>query len=72
MSKTLHLMTQRGQPIGSERRCCECCGLMMVWRPDTFWQAHAYTDDERLYQDNHAEHTTCRTLRHAATTEGTT
>lgn len=42
---TLHLMTQRGQPYGSERRCCERCGLMMVSRPDLFWKLHTWTDE---------------------------
>ena len=26
----VHLVTQRGQPYGSVRRCCEICGIM-VW-----------------------------------------
>jgi hypothetical protein len=25
----LHLKTQRNQPFGSERRCCERCGIML-------------------------------------------
>ena len=29
-TETLHLMTQRNQPYGSERRCCERCGVM-IW-----------------------------------------
>ena len=33
---TLHLMTQRDQPMGSRRKCCENCGLMLVARPDSF------------------------------------
>ncbi len=32
MIQTLHLMTQRDQPYGSVRKCCEICGLMMVDR----------------------------------------
>lgn len=43
--KTLHLMTQRGQPYGSTRRCCEQCGIMLVARPDSFWQSHQWTDE---------------------------
>jgi len=70
VSKTLHLMTQRGQPMGSERRCCERCGLMMVWRPDAFWKEHAHTDEEQHYHDNHAGHTTCETKRRAAASIG--
>jgi len=30
---TLHLMTQRNQPYGSERRCCEHCGIMIWTHP---------------------------------------
>lgn len=26
----IHLMTQDNQPYGSERRCCELCGIM-IW-----------------------------------------
>ena len=44
----LHLRTQRDQPYGSERRCCEMCGVM-VWPErqgvDTPW----WTDDETAY-----------------------
>lgn len=51
MSTTLHLMTQRGQqPYGSERRCCERCGLMLVGRPDSFWQRHAWVDEEKHFK----------------------
>lgn len=67
-NKTLHLMTQRGQSYGSERRCCERCGLMLVARPDSFWQEHAWTDEEREYHDNNAGHTTCDTVRHGKPT----
>jgi hypothetical protein len=28
--QVLHLKTQQGQPFGSERRCCERCGVM-IW-----------------------------------------
>lgn len=50
MAVTLHLMTQRGQPYGSERRCCERCGLMMVARPPWFWKEHAWTDEPEHYK----------------------
>jgi hypothetical protein len=62
MTKTLHLMTQRDQPMGSERRCCERCGLMMICRPDSFWREHAHTDDERQYHDKHPGHITCASM----------
>jgi hypothetical protein len=52
--KTLHLMTQRDQPYGSQRRCCEECGLMMVARPTEFWHEHTWTDDQAEYR-HHAE-----------------
>lgn len=41
---TLHLMTQRDQPMGSRRKCCENCGLMLVARQDSFWREHTWTD----------------------------
>ena len=47
---TLHLMTQRGQPYGSRRKCCERCGLMMAARPDSFWKEHTWTDNEEQYR----------------------
>lgn len=42
---TLHLKTQNGQPYGSERRCCEICGVMLWGQPDE----PAWTDDARVY-----------------------
>lgn len=47
---TLHLMTQRDQPYGSRRKCCERCGLMMVGRPDSFWKQHTWTDEPTHYK----------------------
>lgn len=41
---TLHLMTQRNQPYGSHRKCCEECGVMLVARPHAFWIKHTWTD----------------------------
>jgi len=38
----LHLITQRNQPIGSIRKCCERCGLMIR-------ENFAYVDDEKDY-----------------------
>jgi len=61
--KTLHLMTQRDQPYGSVRRCCERCGLMMVARPAAFWNENSYADEEIDYHDNHHNHTTCATVK---------
>ena len=67
--KTLHLMTQRGQPYGSERRCCERCGLMLVGRPASFWEAHEYADQETHYHDDHFGLTTCDAQRAQAKKE---
>lgn len=50
MSTTLHLMTQRGQPYGSERRCCEMCGSMMISRSDSFWLKNTWTDEPSHYK----------------------
>ena len=70
MSTTLHLMTQRDQPYGSVRRCCEMCGLMMVNRPYSFWQSHTWTDEPKHYRHWSAgeailpgELTPCRAVR---------
>ena len=46
----LHLMTQRDQPYGSVRRCCEECGLMMVARPAEFWKQHTWTDEPKHFE----------------------
>jgi hypothetical protein len=53
-SIALHLMTQRNQPYGSERRCCEACGVMLVARPDSFWLKHAWTDSPQDFGQRHA------------------
>lgn len=55
----LHLMTQRDQPYGSVRRCCEMCGLMMVARPESFWQHHQWTDEPELYHSHGDTHAPC-------------
>lgn len=71
--KTLHLMTQRDQSYGSVRKCCEYCGLMLVARPASFWQEHAWTDDpaefESLSADN-KELTPCWPKTQTADNEG--
>lgn len=46
---TLHLMTQRDQPYGSVRKCCEMCGVMLVARPDSFWLKHTWTDQPERF-----------------------
>lgn len=50
----LHLKTQRGQPYGSERRCCERCGIM-IWMPPV----PAHTDDEGTYNNPPAGYVRC-------------
>ncbi len=50
MIQTLHLMTQRDQPYGSVRKCCEICGLMMVDRDAAFWREHGWVDDPDEYK----------------------
>jgi len=40
----LHLMTQDNQPYGSQRRCCEVCGMMIWFDPQPAW-----TDDRKIY-----------------------
>lgn len=47
---TLHLKTQRNQPYGSVRRCCEMCGLMLINRPDSFWEKNTWTDQPEHYK----------------------
>lgn len=43
--KRIHLKTQDNQPYGSERRCCERCGIM-IWG-----SAHGltWTDNREAY-----------------------
>ncbi len=44
--RVLHLMTQRDQPYGSTRRCCERCGVMLGAN------AHLnYTDNQWIYDN---------------------
>ncbi len=43
MNQPLHLVTQRGQPYSSVRRCCERCG-QMCW-PGMKGSAERWTDD---------------------------
>lgn len=43
LPETLHLVTQRGQPAGSVRKCCEVCGRM-CWSGQA-GSAKRWTDD---------------------------
>ena len=45
--KILHLKTQRGQPYGSTRRCCEMCGAM-IWGI-SLPSHHQWTDDPEAF-----------------------
>jgi hypothetical protein len=49
-----HLMTQRNQPYGSERRCCEVCGRMIIGT------MNQYTDDEDVYNHLDKNYIRCR------------
>jgi len=48
--KILHLVTQRNQPFGSRRKCCERCGLgihaMESPTRSTMPVGHSYVDEE--------------------------
>lgn len=44
----IHLRTQRNQPYGSERRCCEICGVM-VWERVQGHDTPEWTDDPEFY-----------------------
>ena len=43
----LHLVTQRGQPYGSVRRCCKLCGRM-CW-PGMAMSAKRWTDQPDVF-----------------------
>lgn len=45
----LHLVTQRRQPYGSVRRCCEMCGQMAG--PYSFGDQLNWTDEEEEWRD---------------------
>ena len=47
----LHLRTQRDQPYGSERRCCEVCGTM-VWPAVQGANTPLWTDDPVAYESS--------------------
>lgn len=44
--KVVHLVTQRNQPYGSCRQCCEICGTMTIGRNAPLW-----TDDLEQWDD---------------------
>lgn len=44
----VHLVTQRNQPYGSVRRCCEICGRM-CW-PGKEGSARVWTDDQATWE----------------------
>jgi len=46
----LHLVTQRGQPYASVRRCCEMCGVAS----GPYWPGSdpsSWTDDEEVWRE---------------------
>lgn len=63
----VHLMTQDDQPHGSERRCCERCGVQILYRPDP----PTWTDSRALYNALPAGHLPCMGLRAALTLKAT-
>ncbi|CAB4131543.1 hypothetical protein UFOVP276_8 [uncultured Caudovirales phage] len=46
MDPVMHLMTQRNQPYGSTRRCCEMCGVMIWPHPQPL-----FTTDPEEYEN---------------------
>lgn len=58
---TLHLKTQRNQPYGSERRCCEKCGIM-IWGNIPIKGGGAYTDDDECYNNPPTGYVNCSKL----------
>jgi hypothetical protein len=48
MNEKLHLKTQRNQPYGSERRCCEECGVMLWGQKDE----PEWTDNPEIWQQS--------------------
>lgn len=55
MLRVCHLKTQRGQPYGSERRCCEECGIMIWGASDIAW-----TDLPEVYENPPDGFVNCR------------
>ena len=58
MKTTIHLVTQRDQPYGSVRRCCEICGLATSAMNG---RVHAWTDDQKRYEAPRDDEQRCDT-----------
>ncbi len=56
-TKTVHVCSQRGQPYGSTRLCCNACGVMLVGAA-----APPYFDN---WEDWHAAPNNCEKLERA-------
>lgn len=56
--QVLHLKTQRDQPYGSERMCCERCGVALVPPEQLPWTA-----DEAIYEDPPEGFVSCDTAK---------
>ena len=56
---TLHLKTQDNQPYGSERRCCERCGIMIWGASPT---PLTWTDDRAVYANPPEGYVSCDKL----------
>ncbi len=52
----LHLKTQRNQPYGSERRCCEECGAMLIGQHGE----PEWTDEPSVYSAPPVGYVACR------------
>lgn len=59
MSRVLHLITQRDQPFGSRRKCCERCGVMYALGGEN---KDAWTDDPEVYDAPPEGYVTCAAL----------
>ena len=51
----VHLITQRDQPYGSVRRCCERCGVSFLPAP----AGHKYSDEHSFYNNLPEGYVTC-------------
>lgn len=63
MDYVVHLITQRGQPYGSVRQCCEVCGKALSAIRDDRTQAYVTSQfkyDELVLKTKEDTYTRCR------------
>lgn len=65
MTKIAHLITQRGQPYGSTRLCCEMCGEYGLLKTED----HDWTDDPKVYDNLPEGYIQCRSEEGRVRTE---